>query len=84
MKTVQRGNKQLRVADDRLDDMCKAGYVEVDEKTGKPVAAPEQDNAKAMKKENAALKKENKALKEQVEALTAKVSEPETPDEPEE
>lgn len=71
MKTVQRGNKQLRVADDRLEDMLKAGYVEVDSKTGKVknAAAPATDAA-ALKKENKALKEENKALKEELAALT--------------
>lgn len=74
MKIVQKGNKQLRVADDRLEDMLKSGYVEVDMKTGKPVAPPvKEDNRSALKKENAALKKENKALKAQVDELTAKL-----------
>lgn len=74
MKTVQRGNKQLRVADDRLEDMLKAGYVEVDEKTGKPVNVPTKEPAAAaLKKENAALKKENKNLRAQVETLTAQI-----------
>lgn len=74
MKTVQRGNKQLRVADDRLEGMLKAGYVEIDEKTGEPVAVPaKEDGSSALKKENATLKKENKALKAQVQELTAKL-----------
>lgn len=74
MKTVQRGNKQLRVADDRLEDMVKSGYVEVDERTGKPVNVPAKEaDAAALKKENGALKKENKDLRAQVEALTAQV-----------
>lgn len=74
MKTVQRGNKQLRVADDRLEDMLKAGYVEVDEKTGKPVNAPiKEPAAAALKKENAALKRENKDLRAQVETLNAQI-----------
>lgn len=70
MKTVQKGNKQLRVSDDRLEDMVKSGYVEVDEKTGKPVStAAREDSAAALKRENAALKKENKALKEKLAEL---------------
>lgn len=74
MKLVQKGNKQLRVADDRLEDMLKSGYVEVDMKTGKPAALPvKEDGSSALKKENAALKKENKLLKTQVEELTAKL-----------
>lgn len=71
MKTVQRANKQLRVADDRLDEMLKSGYVEVDGKTGRPLAVPDVDGD--MKKENAALKKENKDLKAQVKELAAQV-----------
>lgn len=67
MKTVQRGNRQLRVADDRLEDMRKAGYVEVDEKTGEPVCVPDAET------ETGALKKENKALKAKVKELTAQV-----------
>lgn len=78
MKTVQKANKQLRVSDDRLDEMRKRGFVEVDEKTGKPIQAAAEDGADLLKKENAALKKENKALKEQVKALTDKVTELET------
>lgn len=71
MKTVQRGNKQLRVADDRLKDMLAAGYSEIDEKTGKPITTPEAaDGIAALKKENTALKKENKALKARLEGLT--------------
>lgn len=72
MKIVQRGNKQLRVDDDRLEDMLKAGYDQVDEKTGKLVRrAKGEDDVKALKKENAALKKANEALEEQLAALTA-------------
>jgi len=69
MKTVQRGNKQLRVADDRLEDMLKSGYVEVDGKTGKLLNAPAAvDSTAALKRENAALKKELKQLQAQLEA----------------
>lgn len=72
MKTVQRGNKQLRVADDRLEDMLKAGYMEVDGKTGKAknVPASSTTDAAALKKENKALKEENRALKEKLAELT--------------
>lgn len=75
MKIVQRGNKQLRVSDDRLEDMLKAGYVEIDEKTGKPVEVdtPDDKADKALKKENAALKKENEELKAKVDELTEKL-----------
>ena len=75
MKLVQKGNKQLRVDDVRAAALiATGGYVEIDEKTGKPVktADPEQDLKKenaALKKENAALKKENAALKARIQAL---------------
>lgn len=39
MKLVQRGNKQLRVEDDRLEDMLRDGYIEVDDVTGRPVSS---------------------------------------------
>lgn len=73
MKTVQRANKQLRVTDDRLEDMEKFGYVEVDSRTGRPVKFPVSDTDAALKKENAALKKENKTLKDKIQELTAKL-----------
>ena len=44
MKLVQMGNKQLRVEDDRLEDMLRDGYVEVDMRTGKPVTAKQEDD----------------------------------------
>ena len=78
MKIVQKGNKQLKVADERLDEMLNRGFSEVDQKTGKlvakkdvkadEIAALKKENAE-LKKENAELKKENKALKEQPENL---------------
>lgn len=46
MKLIQRANKQLRVADDRAEDYLKAGYFEVDPKTGKPVGAGKEDKPK--------------------------------------
>lgn len=77
MKLIQKGNRQLRVDDARAEQLLKAGYVEIDEKTGKPIKAadPEED----LKKENAALKKENKALQKQVAELTAKLEAADTP-----
>lgn len=70
MKTVQKDNRQLRVTDDRLEDMLKSGYAEVDEKTGKPLRAPGQkEDTAALKKENAALKKENKELRARLDTL---------------
>lgn len=73
MKIVQKGNKQLRVDDARAAALiAAAGYVEIDEKTGKPIQTETPDD-KALKKENAALKKENKELKAQVAELTEKL-----------
>lgn len=70
MKIVQRGNRQLRVADGRLEEMLKAGYTQVDEKTGQLMERPaKEDGVKALKKENDALKKANKALEEANKAL---------------
>ncbi len=70
MKMVMKGNKQLRVEDDRVEEMLAVGFCEVDAKTGKILREPKQDaltelknEIKDLKKENAALKKENEALK---------------------
>lgn len=70
MKLIQKGNRQLRVDDVRAEELIKAGYVEIDKETGKPVKVEEEQPEKALKAEIAALKKENKALKEQVAKLT--------------
>ena len=70
MKLVQRGNKQLRVEDGLLPGMLAVGYVELDQKTGKPLTVPApKDSAAALKKENDALKKECRDVKEQIKAL---------------
>lgn len=71
MKLIQKGNRQLRVDDVRAEELIKAGYIEIDPKTAKPVKGA--DSEKDLKKENAALKKENKALQDQVAELTAKL-----------
>ncbi len=73
MKTVQKGNKQLRVDDVRAEALLKSGYIEIDEKTGKPIQTAEEKAEKDLKKENADLKKENKTLKTQVAELTAQL-----------
>lgn len=75
MKIVQKANKQLKVADERLDNMLKMGFVEVDQKTGKPIVTEKPDEAKTLKKENTALKKENAELKAEIEALKAAATE---------
>lgn len=71
MKLVQKSNKQLRIADDQLENYLAKGYDEIDQKTGKPIQKEPVGDVKALKKENAALKKENKALTEKIAALTA-------------
>jgi major membrane immunogen (membrane-anchored lipoprotein) len=78
MKLMQKGNRQLRVADERADDMIKSGYVEIDQKTGKPVRVePKPDDKEAVIKsleaENAELKKENLSLKDRVNELTVQL-----------
>ena len=70
MKFVQKGNKQLRVADDQLANYLAKGYDEIDQKTGKPIQKEPVDDVKSLKKENAALKKINRELTERIEALT--------------
>lgn len=70
MKLVQKGNRQLRIQDDRLDAMLAAGYTEVDQKTGKLLKKEPADELKALKKENTELKKEISQLKEQLQAAT--------------
>lgn len=72
MKLVQKGNKQLRIADDQLASYLSKGYDEVDQKTGELIRKEPEDELKALKKENAALKKANKELTEQLEALVSK------------
>ena len=74
MKIVQKGNKQLRIADEKLENYLAKGYVEIDQKTGKPIVKEPADELKALKKENAALKKANKELTEKVEELAAKLA----------
>lgn len=70
-RLLQRANRQLRVNEDaRAEELIKAGYIELDPKTGKPLKAA--DPEKDLKKENAALKAENAELKAKVEKLTAK------------
>lgn len=69
MKMVMKGNKQLRVADERVEEMLAAGFSEVDSKTGKVLREPKQDALAELKKENKALEKEKKALEKENEAL---------------
>lgn len=68
MKIVQKGNKQLRIHDERLKEMQLRGFEEIDPKTGKPIKKAPKDEMAALKKENAALKKENDELKKQLAA----------------
>lgn len=69
MKMVMKGNKQLRVADERVEEMLAVGFCEVDAKTGKILREPKQDALAELKKENKALKKENEALKKEIATL---------------
>lgn len=68
MKIVQKGNKQLRIADERLDEMLRRGFVEIDQKTGKPINKTTKDEMAELKKENAMLKKKVQSLTEQLSA----------------
>lgn len=72
MKLVQKGNRQLRIQDDRLEAMLAAGYTEVDQKTGKLLKKEPVDELKKLKKENAELKKVIEELTAQIAELTAK------------
>ena len=81
MKIVQKANRQLRVDDVRAEELIKAGYVEIDKATGKPIV-PETEAEKAqkvvaaMEQEIAALKQENEELKEQLDKLKVKAKKP--------
>lgn len=70
MKIVQKGNKQLRIDDAQLNNYLTRGYVELDQKTGKPIIKEPADETKALKRKVAALEKENAALREQLEKLS--------------
>lgn len=70
MKLVQKGNRQLRIQDDQLENMLAAGYTEVDEKTGKILKKEPKDALSAIKKENDALKKDIETLKKANQELT--------------
>lgn len=73
MKLVQKGNRQLRIQDDQLENMLAAGYTEVDEKTGKLMKKEPKDALSALKKENDALKKDIETLKKENDELTVKL-----------
>ena len=81
MKMVMKGNKQLRVADERVEEMLAVGFCEVDAKTGKILREPKQDALAELKKEDKALKKENEALKKENETLKKEAEERNTPKE---
>ena len=69
MKLVQKGNRQLRIQDDQLENMLATGYTEVDEKTGKFLKKEPKDALSVLKKENDSLKKENDSLKKENDTL---------------
>lgn len=73
MKMVMKGNKQLRVPEERVPMYLAQGYSEVDAKTGKVIREPKQDELKVLKKENKELKEENKELKEKIKALESEL-----------
>ena len=79
MKMVMKGNKQLRVADERVEEMLAVGFCEVDAKTGKILREPKQDALAELKKENKTLKKENEALKKENETWKKEAEERTTP-----
>lgn len=81
MKMVMKGNKQLRVADERVEEMLAVGFCEVDAKTGKILREPKQDALAELKKGNKTLKKENEALKKENETLKKEAEERNTPKE---
>ena len=77
MKMVMKGNKQLRVPDERVEAMLEQGFCEVDPKSGK-VLRKAKGKDEAMQEKAAELEKENKKLKaelakaeKEVEALKA-------------
>ena len=72
---------QLRVADERVEEMLAVGFCEVDAKTGKILREPKQDALAELKKENKTLKKENEALKKENETLKKEAEERNTPKE---
>ena len=74
MKLVQKGNRQLRIQDDQLENMLAAGYTEVDEKTGKLLKKEPKDALSTLKKENEALKKEIDTLKKANQELTEQLA----------
>jgi len=71
MKLMMKGNRQLRVPEERVEGMLAQGWAETDAKTGRVLREPKQSEMEALKKENRALEKENKALKAELEALKA-------------
>lgn len=73
MAVMQKGNKQLRVPDEKVKSMLQNGFAEVDEKTGKVIREAKTDDLKALKKENKELKEENKELKEKIKALESEL-----------
>lgn len=80
MKMVMKGNKQLRVPDERVDAMLEQGFAEVDPKSGKVIRERKQDEVTELKKQIKDLEKTNKKLEaelkkadKEVEALKAEL-----------
>lgn len=76
MKLIQKGNRQLRVDDVRAAELIKAGYVEIDRETGKPIVVETeaQKAEKALRLEHEALLQENETLKQENEQLKAEIA----------
>jgi len=73
MKRIALGNKQLRISDDKLAGYLSRGYIEIDDKTGKPKAVkpPDKIDAAAVKK----LTDDNARLTEVCAVFEAKIAE---------
>lgn len=77
MKLIQRGNKQLRIADDQIEQYREIGYIEVDEITGKPLSVPAETND--VEAENERLRIENEELRAQLAAAGVSAEPAQTP-----
>ena len=77
MKMVMKGNKQLRVPDERVDALLDQGFCEVDPKSGKVLRKAKakdedlQEKISELEKENKKLKAELAKAEKEVEALKA-------------
>lgn len=70
MVIVIKKNKQLQVADEKLEEFIEMGYTQIDE-NGKVIKAGKVNTIAAYKTENNLLKVENTKLKKEIENLKA-------------